>query len=172
MTPQLRREVMRFEWYREKFQFLRENSISTPEDMSAFQSRAEDALAGLMKQRTILNAQKKRRRELYTALADAEALAPAKDLYARGVSGMELEFARYMEAVAVLERCGIPRDRLLREKAELYERVAEINRRIRAERKKLALCKEILGETPRLEQEIQRTEERGKEVERDERRRR
>ena len=64
------------------------------------------------------------------------------------------------------------RDRLLREKAELYERVAEINRRIRAERKKLALCKEILGETPRLEQEIQRTEERGKEVERDERRRR
>ena len=172
MTPRLRQEVMKFEQYREKFQFLRENGVSTPEEMAALQARTEESLADLTKRRTILNVRKKKRRELYAALADVDALVPAKTLYADGLSGMEAEFARYMEAVAVLDRCGIPRERLLRGKAELYEQVAEINRQIRQERKKLALCQEILGEIPKMERDIQRTEERGKEVERDERRRR
>ena len=161
MTPRLRQDVMKFEQYREKFQFLRENGISTPEEMAALQARTEETLADLTKQRIILNVRKKKRRDLYAALADVEALAPAKTLYANGLSGMEAEFARYMEAVAVLEKCGIPRDHLLREKAELYEQVAEINRQIRQERKKLALCQEILGEIPKMERDIQRTEERG-----------
>lgn len=172
MTPHLRQEVMKFERYREKFRFLRENSVSTPEDMATFQDRTEETLASLMKQRTILNVQKKRRRELYAALADVEALAPTGELYADGLSGMEAEFARYMEAVAVLEQCGIPRAHLLQEKAELYEQVAEVNRRIRQERKKLALCKEILGEIPKMELDIQKTETRESEVIRNERRRR
>ena len=159
MTPRLRQEVMKFEQYREKFQFLRENGVSTAEDMADLQNRTEETLADLTKQRTILNVRKKKRRDLYAALADAEALAPAKTLYADGLSGMEAEFARYMEAVAVLEGCGIPRDRLLREKAELYEQVAEINRQIRQERKKLALCQEILGEIPKMERDIQSIKE-------------
>lgn len=123
-----------------------------------------------MKQRTVLNVRKKRRRTLYTALADAEALAPARELYEAGLSGMEAEFARYMDAVAVLEQCGIPKERLIQEKAELYERLAELNRQIRAERKKLALCRKIQNELPKVKQEIQTIETR--EVNRDERRRR
>ena len=62
MTPQLRKEVIRFERCREQFTFLRENHISTQEDMTAFQARTEDAISGLMKQRTILNVRKKKRR--------------------------------------------------------------------------------------------------------------
>ena len=143
MTPQLRQEVIKSERYREQFAFLRDNAIATQADMAAFQTRTEETLATLTKQRTILNVRKKKRRSLYTALADAEALAPAKALYEEGLSGMETEFSRYMEAVAVLEKCGIPRDRLMTEKAEIYEQLAEINRQIRAERKKLALCREI-----------------------------
>lgn len=49
MTPQLKKEVMRFERCREQFAFLRENNISTQEDMTAFQARTEDALADLTK---------------------------------------------------------------------------------------------------------------------------
>ena len=74
MTPQLRKEVIRFERCREQFAFLRENGIATQEDMAAFQTRTEDTLIGLMKQRTILNVRKKKRRSLYDALADVEAL--------------------------------------------------------------------------------------------------
>ena len=48
------------------------------------------------------------------------------------------------------------------EKAELYEKLAQLNRRIRAERKKLDMCKEIQERTPRMEQNIQKTE-RGRE---------
>ncbi len=99
---------------------------------------------------------KKKRRSLYNALADVEALAPAKVLYEDGLSGMEEEFARYMDAVAELERCPIPRERLLEEKTELYGELAEINRQIRAERKKLALCREICDRLPRMEREIQK----------------
>ena len=32
---------------------------------------------------------------------------------------METEFAQYMDAVAALEQCGVPREGLIQEKAEL-----------------------------------------------------
>lgn len=170
MTPQLRQEVMKSERYREQFAFLRDNAISTQADMTAFQTHTEETLATLTKQRTILNVRKKKRRWLYAALANAEALAPAKTLYEDGLSGMEAEYDRYLEAVAVLEKCGIPRDRLMTEKAEIYEQLAEINRQIRAERKKLALCREIQSRLPQIEKEIEKIET--KEVIRDDDRRR
>lgn len=172
MTPQLRREIMKSEQYRKQFAFLRDNGIATREDVAAFTARTEETLATLTKQRTILNVRKKKRSPLYAALADADALAPAKALYEDGLSGMEAEFARYMDAVTALEKCGIPKERLIKEKAEIYEQLAEINRQIRAERKKLALCREIQSRLPQMKQDIQRIEEHGKEVERDERRRR
>ena len=170
MTPQLRKEVMRFERCREQFAFLRENNIATQGDMAAFQASTEETLDGLMKQRTILNVQKKKRRLMFNALADAEALAEAKRLYDEGLTGMEAEAARYMEAAAALESCPIPRERLAAEKAEIYQQVAEINRRIREERKKLALCQEIQDRLPRMEQSIEKLER--KEVIHDEHRRR
>ena len=170
MTPQLRQEVMKSQRYREQFDFLRENGIATQGDAAALQTRTEETLADLMKQRTILNVRKKKRRKLYAALADVEALAPAKTLYEEGLSGMESEFARYMEAVAVLEGCSIPRERLTAEKAEIYEQVAEVNRQIRGLRKKLALCRDILDRLPQMEHDINKIEEHTKEVERDERR--
>lgn len=159
MTPQLRQEVLKSERYREQFAFLRDNGIATQEDMAAFAARTEETLATLTKQRTILNVRKKKRRKLYTALADADALAPAKALYEDGLSGMEAEFARYMDAVTALEQCGIPKERLIIEKAEIYEQLAEINRQIRGERKKLALCREIQSRLPQMEHDIDKIEE-------------
>ncbi len=170
MTPQLRKEVIRFERCREQFAFLRENNISTQEDMTTFQARAEDTLASLMKQRTILNVRKKKRRSLYDALADVETLAEARQLYDEGLSGMEAEAARYAEASALLDGCGVPRERLTAEKAELYRQLAELNRSIRAERRKLALCKEVMERAPKMKQSIEHLEL--KEVSHDEHRRR
>ncbi len=170
-TPQLRQEVMKAERYRAQFAFLRENDIATQEDMTAFQSRTEKTLDSLTKQRTILNVRKKKRKKLYDALADVEALAPAAQLYGDGLSGMEEEFAQYMDAVDTLERCPIPRERLTAEKADIYRQLAEVNRKIRAERKKLALCREIRENLPRMEQEIQKIETKD-EVIRDDHRRR
>lgn len=172
MTPQLRQEVMKSERYREQFAFLRDNGIATREDVAAFAARTEETLATLTKQRTILNVRKKKRSPLYAALADADALAPTKVLYEDGLSGMEAEFARYMDAVTALEKCGIPKERLITEKAEIYEQLAEINRQIRAERKKLALCRDIQSRLPQMEHDIDKIEERESEVKHDERRRR
>lgn len=172
MTPHLRREVMRFEQYRTQFDFLRENEIVTQADMDAFQTRTEESLAKLIKRRTILNVRKKKRQKLYTALADVEALAPSKALYEEGLTGMEAEFERYMEAVTLLEDSGIPQEVLKEEKAEVYEQLSEVNRNIRAERGKLKLCREICRQTPAMEQDIQKTEEHQKEVREHEHRRR
>ena len=172
MTPELKASIMRFEQYRAQFAFLRDNGITTKEEMDAFVSRTEDALTTLSKQRTILNVRRKKRQKLYAALADAEALEPAKECYENGLTGMEDEFARYMESVETLEKCGISKDALEEEKAELYEQLSEINRQIRAERKKLEMCREITGEMPKMEQEIQHIETNREEVNHDERRRR
>ena len=168
MTPHLRKAAMEFDAYREQFAFLRENGNTTPADMDAFQARTEETLAKLIKQRIILNVRKKERRSLYTALADADALAPSKALYQDGLTGMENEFEKYMEAVTLLENCGVPRDRLTAEKAELYEQLAELNREIRTQRRKLKLCQEIRQGLPQMEQDIERTETRESEVKRDE----
>ena len=160
ITPRLRKEVMRSERYRKQFVFLRENGISTQADMAAFQTHAEDTLVSLTKQRTILNVQKKRRKKLFDALADVEALSQAKALYEEGLSGMETEFSRYMEAAAVLEQCGISQERLAAEKAELYEQLAQLNHEIQAARKRLELCREIQNQLPRMEQTIEKIESR------------
>lgn len=172
MTHHLRQEVMRFEQYQVQFVFLRENNIVTQADMDAVQSRTEESLAKLMKQRTILNVRKKRRQHLYMALADAEALAPSKALYEEGLTGMEAEFEKYMEAVKQLKDCGISAERLTEEKAEIYEQLASLNREIRAERRKLKLCQEIRQQIPAMEQDIQNTDEHQKEVQEHEHRRR
>ena len=172
MTPHLRQEVMRFEQYQAQFAFLRENDITTPADMAAFEHRTEETLGRLTKQRTLLNVRKKKRQPLYAALADAEALEPSRALYEEGLTGMEQEFEQYMKAVKLLEDSGVPQEVLEKEKAEVYEQLSEVNRKIRAEREKLKLCREICQQTPVMEQDIQKTEEHQKEVREHEHRRR
>ena len=66
--------------------------------------------------------------------------------------------ARYMEAVAVLEKGGISREALAREKANLYDQLAQLNREIRSVRKKLKMCTEILEKMPNMEKNIRRIE--------------
>ena len=159
MTPQLRASLMRFERYREQFAFLRENGITTQGELDAFSAKTEERVVALTKRRTILNVRKKKRQALYAALADAEALAPVKECCESGLIGLKDEHARYTEAVEALDTCGISQERLAAEKAALYEELAEVNRVIRAERKKLRLCAEIAGEAPRIERELERVED-------------
>ena len=172
MTPHLRQAVMRFERYQAQFAFLRENDITTPADMTAFEQRTEETLGRLTRQRTLLNVRKKKRLPLYAALADAEALEPSRALYEEGLTGMEQEFEQYMKAVKLLEDSGVPQEVLKKEKAEVYEQLSEVNQEIRAEREKLKHCREICRQTPAMEQDIQKTEEHQKEVREHEHRRR
>ena len=158
MTAHLRREVLRFEQYKAQFAFLRARDISTPEQLAAYRTGAEERIMKLTKQRTILNVQKKKRKKLYDALADAEALRPAKDLYAKGMTGIEDELARYMAAVKTLEQAGVAPERLAQEKAEVYAAIANINKDIRAAQKEIALCKAIADTAPSMEQDIQHVE--------------
>ena len=172
MTPHLRKEIMKFENYKEQFAFLREHGVTTAAGLDAVRARTEETLASLIKQRTILNVRKKKRKQLFDALADVDALAPAKQLYEDGISGMEEQFAQYMDAVAALEQCGISREQLAEEKAALYQQLAEINREIRLARQKISMCKTIEQNRPQMERDIQVAENMAKEVERDEHRRR
>ena len=165
MTPHLRQEVMKFERYKEQFAFLREQDITTPEQMDAFQTRTEGTLATLTKRRTILNVRKKRRRELYSALADEAALEPAKECFEMGLPGMGEELARYQAARELLDSCSISRKRLTEEKATLYQQLAEVNREIRRARKQLTLCKAILYNSSQMERDIRAAEGRLKKPE-------
>ena len=158
MTPKMRMDVMKFEKLKAQFAFVRENNLTTREDMEAYQAGTEEALNALMKRRTVLNVRKKRRQKLYAALADAEALAGTRTFREDGVPGMEDAIERYGDAVSVLEKSGVNREALAREKAELYEEIAAVNREIREQRKKLAMCAEILSKTPEIEANLQKIE--------------
>ena len=158
MTPKMRADVMKFEKLKAQFAFVRENNLTTPEDMEAYQAETGESLNALMKRRTILNVRKKRRQKLYEALADAEALAGTRKFREEGVPGIEDAIERYEDAVSVLEKSGVNREALVREKAELYEEIAAVNREIREQRKKLAMCAEIQGKTPEIEANLQKIE--------------
>lgn len=119
MTPHLRREIMKAETYKARLKFLQENGISTADDLTTCMQRAENAVTQLAKQRTILNVRKKKRKKLFDALAAEESLAVSKALYEEGLSGMESEYAQYAEAKAILDTCGVSRQALTEEKADI-----------------------------------------------------
>lgn len=158
VTGQMRKEVMRFEQFRSQFQFLNENGISSEADMQAFVDKAETQIKTLTKQRTILNVQKKKRQPLFQALAEEEALAPAKRLYDQGHSGMEQEAQRYMEAVKLLDNCGESREELSQQQTELYTKLAGLNRELRQVRKQIKMCEEIRTQTAALQENIREIE--------------
>ena len=154
MTPHLRREIMKAETYKARLKFLQENSISTADDLTACMHQAESTVTQLAKQRTILNVRKKKRKKLFDALATEEALAMSKALYEEGLSGMETEYAQYAEAKAVLDACGISRQALTEEKADIYEQLAQLNKQIRAERQKIKLCREIADSAAVMQRDV------------------
>ena len=160
----MRREVMRFEQLRAQFQFLNENNISSEADMQAFVEKAEAQIKALTKRRTILNVQKKKRQPLFQALAEEETLAPAKRLYDQGHSGMEQEAQRYMEAVKLLDGCGESREELSRQQAELYTKLADLNRELRQVRKQIKMCEEIRAQATVMQENIQNIEHPEQEV--------
>ena len=158
MTVKMKKDVMRFEQLREQFKFLRENGIETPAQMEQFRASLEENLSGLTKQRTILNVQKKKQKKLFDALADEQALAPAKRLYEEGHEGAEAKYAQYISAVELLNSSGISRKALAAQKSECYKKLANLNREIRQIRKQMKMCDEIQAETGTIERQLQRLE--------------
>ena len=158
VTGKMRKEVMRFEQLRAQFQFLNENGIATEADMQALVDKAEIQIKTLTKRRTILNVQKKKHQPIFQALADEEALAPAKRLYDQGHSGMEQEAQRYMEAVKLLDNCGESREELSRQQTELYTKLADLNRELRLVRKQIKMCEEIRVQATAMQENIRETE--------------
>ncbi len=148
MTPHLRKEIMKADIYKARLKFLQEQNICTPDDLTACIQNAEQQIAKLSKQRTILNVRKKKRKKLYDALA-AEA----------AFGGFEPKKAEYDDAKEVLDTCGIPREVLLAEKADLYEQLAQVNQQIRQERWKLKQCKEISETAAIMQRDIDRVEQ-------------
>ena len=158
MSAHTKQEVMKFERYKEQFAFLREHHITTPKEMERFVEQTKAEIAQLEQERKQTNADKKKRLPLYQALADVEALAPAKTLYESGVAGLEEEYRQHLRAVELLERCGASRGEISALKEEDYRRLAEVNLEIKAKRKMLAICKDIQSNCAHIEQEINKVE--------------
>ena len=154
MTPHLRQEIMKAETYKARLKFLQENNITTADDLNACMQQAENDVTQLAKQRTILNVRKKKRKKLFDALATEEALAMSKALYEEGLSGMEAEYAQYAEAKAVLDACGISRQALTEEKADIYGQLAQLNKQIRAERQKIKLCRDMADSAAAMQRDV------------------
>lgn len=155
---------MRFEQLRAQFQFLNEHGISTEADMTAFVETAESQIQTLTKQRTILNVQKKKRQPLFQALSDEEALAPAKRLYDQGHSGMAAEAQQYIDAVKLLDKCGVSREALSQQQSELYTKLADLNRELRQVRKQIKMCEEIRKQSAAMQENIREIKHPEKEV--------
>ena len=158
VTGKMCQVVMRFEQLRAQFQFLNEHGISSKADMDAFVETAETRIKTLTKQRTILNVQKKKRQPLFQALTDEEALAPAKLLYDQGHSGMEAEVQQYMDAVKLLDGCGVSREALSQQQSELYTKLADLNREIRKARKQIKMCDKIRAQAVTMRDNIREVE--------------
>ena len=107
----------------------------------------------------------KKRQPLFQALTDEEALAPAKRLYDQGHSGMEAEAQQYMDAVKLLDGCGVSREALSQQQAELYTKLADLNRELRQVRKQIKMCEEIRAQAAAMQENIREIEHPELEVE-------
>ena len=165
MPPHLKNEIMKFERYKEQFRLLRVNKIETAEQLAEYRGGTENRLTALMKQRTILNTRKKKRKPLYDALATEQSLGPVAQLYADGVAGIEKEYGEYRAAVNLLDRARTPREVLSREKADIYESLAVVNREIRSLRHEISLCDSISGNTKKMKNSMESIDKQPKEVE-------
>ena len=131
---------------------------------NTFVEKAKIQIKVLTKQRTILNVQRKKRQPLFQALAEEETLAPAKQLYDQGHSGMEQEAQRYMGAVKLLDGCGESRETLSQQQAELYTKLADLNWELRQVRKQIKMCEKIRAQAPVMQEHIQNIEHPEQEV--------
>ncbi len=160
LTPQLKKEVMRFERYKQQFTFLEAKGITNKTELSELKNANEAKLAELLKDRTLLNVMKKRRQPLYKALADLAVYAPARDLYLQGQSGLEAEYEKYTQAEALISKCSKSPVQLTAEKAAIYKAVAEINQEIQALRREIILCEEVAVKAPKIQKTIEAVEQR------------
>ena len=67
---------------------------------------------------------------------------------------MESEYAQYVEAKAMLDACGISRQVLTEEKADIYEQLAQLNKQIRAERQKIKLCRDMADSAAAMQRDV------------------
>ena len=148
MSPHLRKEIMKADIYKARLKFLQEQNICTPDDLTACIQNAEQQIAKLSKQRTILNVRKKNAR---SSLTRWQQKLPSKDLSQRK-QNMTMQ-KRFWDT------CGIPREVLLAEKMDLYEQLVQVNQQIRQERWKLKQCKEISETAVIMQRDIDRVEQ-------------
>ena len=160
MTPQLKKEVMRFERYKRQFSFLEDKGIKSQEELLELKASVEEKLDELLKERTWLNVIKKRRQPVYAALADLAVYAEARNLYLAGQEGLEAEYAKYAEAEALLDKQPKSLRQLALEKSDNYNAVAEINREIHSLRQELTLCEEVEKKLPQISRSVEKVEQR------------
>ncbi len=160
LTPQLKKEVMRFERYKEQFAFLEAKNITNQAELSKLKTANEAKLAELLKYRTLLNIMKKRRQPLYKALADLAVYAPARDLYLQGQSGLDNEYEQYIQAEALIGKCSKTPVQLTAEKAAIYKAVADINKEIQTLRREIRLCEDVEVKAPKIQKTIEVIENR------------
>ena len=146
------KELKRFEQYKAQAAFLDRNKIDTASQLREKMDEINKTVETLTKSRIIWNSKKKKRKELYTAMSTLEHLQDVSELYTQGVSGVEEEYRRYLEAERKLE--GMDIEALRTERNEVYEKVASINAEIRDCRKELRLCEQILEDSPKIEQQL------------------
>jgi len=146
------KELKRFEQYKAQAAFLDRNKIDTASQLRAKMDEINKTVETLTKSRIIWNSKKKKRKELYEALSTVEHLQDVPELYVQGVSGIEENYKRYLEAERKLE--GVDLEAFKAERNEVYEKVASINAEIRECRKELRLCEQILADSPKIEQQL------------------
>ena len=144
------KELKRFEQYKAQAAFLQRNKIDTASQLRVKMDEINKTVETLTKSRIIWNSKKKKRKELYTALSTVEHLQDVPELYTQGVSGVEEDYRRYLEAERKLE--GMDIEALRTERNEVYEKVASINAEIRDSRKELRLCEQIQADSPKIQQ--------------------
>lgn len=148
----MRTELWHFEKIKEQHRYLLRKGVSTAEELEERVGQLRARLETLTKTRTILNTQKKRKSKLYTAFATVEQFSPVADLFSDGTVGTTEEQARWRDAQALLKEQDT--DQLRREKAELYQCIADVNQQMREIRVELRMCESIARTAPQLQEQL------------------
>ena len=77
---------------------------------------------------------------------------------------METEAQQYMDAVMLLDNCGVSREALSQQQSELYTKLADLNRERRQVRTQIKMCEELRDQAAAMQENVREIEHPEKEV--------
>lgn len=143
VSKYLKKELLKFERYKEQSKFLRENKIETESDFYSFKQSLKETLAELNEKKQPIVQEIRQNQRAFTALKHIHQFRKPYEMYLKGYENMKDEYDKYIKAEQYIQKKGYTTHDLKEFQVGLYNSRAGFAEKIKDIRKQLNICDNI-----------------------------